>query len=130
MKLRRRLLSLHRWEMLAGYSGGVLFFLGWAVVVPGMYGMITMKTGGIVMISGGTTGLLIAYIAFVMGGKFAKNGQYLFCEFCAFSLKGLPTKGICPECGNEYESLTCQKYWMSRYVESNNKKRERGYYRL
>jgi hypothetical protein len=38
--------------------------------------------------------------------------NYLLCPECEYSLKGLPTKGECPECGHPYIQGPLQRAWL------------------
>jgi len=45
--------------------------------------------------------------------EFASDG-YRTCPVCLYSLRGLPERGDCPECGTPYSPEALKVIWMAR----------------
>jgi len=48
-------------------------------------------------------------------GRLLKANDWAVCRECGYLLKGLPSEGICPECGTSYERQRLAQYW-SRWL--------------
>lgn len=67
--------------------------------------------GWLALIAGLVTWTVFPRVAFSrMKAKLLEN-EHLLCLACGYSLKGLPARHTCPECGRAYEAETTRDAW-------------------
>jgi hypothetical protein len=64
-----------------------------------------------ILLIGGVIVVICPRVVFArMKGELLEN-EHLLCLHCGYSLKGLPSEHVCPECGRPYSADTLRQAW-------------------